>query len=126
MARITQQEQSAKPSVSFVRSVYSSLVFHSDKFDDQRKEAFSAILVALKLFLGEGDFHKYSDDHLFALFGKISCNSFTICDAELQPLGNERLYVHYKNQSKECQSAVQLVSQSASSSVNLLVCLSVH
>lgn len=87
MARITQQEQSAKPSVSSVRSVYSSLVFHSDKFDDQRKEAFSAILVALKLFLGEGDFHKYSDDHLFALFGKISCNSFTICDAELQPLG---------------------------------------
>lgn len=126
MARITQQEQSAKPSVSFVRSVYSSLVFHSDKFDDQRKEAFSAILVALKLFLGEGDFHKDSDDHLFALFGKISCNSFTICDAELQPLGNERLYVHYKNQSKECQSTVQLVSQSASSSVNLLVCLSVH
>ena len=89
MARITQQEQSAKQSasVSSVRSVYSSLVFHSDKFDDQRKEAFSAILVALKLFLGEGDFHKYSDDHLFALFGKISCNSFTICDAELQPLG---------------------------------------
>lgn len=84
MARIIQQEQSAKPSTS---SVYSSLVSHQDKFDDQRKEAFSAIIMVLKLFIGERDFQKHSGDELFVLFGKISCNSFTICDAEMQSLG---------------------------------------
>jgi len=65
----------------------SLLVSHQEQLDEQRKEAFSAILTVLLQFLGEKDFQTRSPSEWFELFGKISCNSFTICDAELQPLG---------------------------------------
>lgn len=84
MARIMQQKHSKSGDLS---SVYTTLVSHQEKFDDERKEAFSAILTVLMQFVGERDFLKSSTGELFHLFGKISCNSFTICDAELQPLG---------------------------------------
>lgn len=84
MARIMQQQQSQASKMS---SVYTSLVSHQKEFDDERKEAFSAIVTVLNQFVGERDFQENYSDGLFDLFGKISCNSFTICDAELQPLG---------------------------------------
>ncbi|KAJ7340411.1 SET and MYND domain-containing protein 3 [Desmophyllum pertusum] len=86
MARIIQQKQSGK-TWSINGPIYSALVSHQDKFDDQRKEAFSTILTVLEHFVGDRDFQKNSPVELFDLFGKISCNSFTICDAELQSLG---------------------------------------
>lgn len=82
MARIMQQQAGRKMS-----SVYTSLVSHQKDFDDEKKEAFSAIVTVLHQFVGERDFQKSCSDELFYLFGKISCNSFTICDTELQPLG---------------------------------------
>ena len=84
MARIIHQKHSKSDKTS---SIYTTLVSHQEEFDDQRKEAFSAILTVLEQFVGERDFDKNSTGELFDLFGKISCNSFTICDAELQPLG---------------------------------------
>lgn len=86
MARIIQQKQSGK-TWSINGPIYSALVSHQDKFDDRRKEAFSTILTVLEHFVGDRDFQKNSPVELFDLFGKISCNSFTICDAELQSLG---------------------------------------
>ncbi len=85
MARIMQQQHSKSNITS--SSVYTTLVSHQEEFDDHRREAFSAILTVLMQFVGERDFQKSSTGELFDLFGKISCNSFTICDAELQPLG---------------------------------------
>ena len=84
MAKIMQQQQSQADKMS---SVYTSLVSHRKEFDDERKDAFSAIVTVLHRFVGERDFQKSYSGELFDLFGKISCNSFTICDAELQPLG---------------------------------------
>jgi len=84
MARIMQQQQLQSGKMS---SIYTALVSHQKEFDDERKEAFSAIVTVLNQFVGERDFQKSSSGELFNLFGKISCNSFTICDAELQPLG---------------------------------------
>lgn len=84
MARIMQQQQLQSGKMS---SIYAALVSHQKEFDDERKEAFSAIVTVLNQFVGERDFQKSSSGELFNLFGKISCNSFTICDAELQPLG---------------------------------------
>lgn len=84
MARIIQQKHSKSDKTY---SIYTTLVSHQEEFDDQRKKAFSAILTVLEQFVGERDFEKNSTGELFDLFGKISCNSFSICDAELQPLG---------------------------------------
>ena len=84
MAKIMQQLQSQTGKMS---SIYTTLVSHQKEFDHERKEAFSAIVTVLNRFLSEKDFEKSSSGELFNLFGKISCNSFTICDAELQPLG---------------------------------------
>lgn len=84
MARIMQQQHSKSGKTS---SSYTALVSQEKEFDDQRKEAFSAFITVLNQFVGERDFQKSSSGELFNLFGKISSNSFTICDAELQPLG---------------------------------------
>lgn len=84
MARIMQQQQSQAGKMS---SIYTALASHQKEFDDERKEAFSAIMTVLNRFVGERDFQKSSSGEVFNIFGKISCNSFTICDAELQPLG---------------------------------------
>ena len=92
MARIMQQQQSQAGKMS---SIYTALVSHQKEFDDERKEAFSAIITVLKHFVGERDFQKSSSGELFDLFGKISCNSFTICDAELQPLGMYSIIQYY-------------------------------
>ena len=84
MARIMQQQQLQAGKMS---SIYRAFLSHQKEFDDERKEAFSAIVTVLQQFVGERDFKKSYSGELFNLFGKISCNSFTICDAELQPLG---------------------------------------
>jgi len=90
MAKIMQHQQ---------LQAYTALVSHQKEFDHERREALSAILTVLNRFLGEKDFQKTSSGELFNLFGKISCNSFTICDAELQPLGkysNTVMSEHHK------------------------------
>ena len=65
------------------------LVSHQEQLGESKKDAFSAVLTVLAQFVGEKEFQKTSPAELFELFGKISCNSFTVCDAELQPLGND-------------------------------------
>lgn len=86
MARIIQQKHSKYDQPP---SVYTTLVSHQGKLDEQRRETFSAILVVLRQFVGERHLQKSSTGELFDLFGKILCNSFTICDAELQSLGRQ-------------------------------------
>ena len=66
---------------------FESLVSHQDDFDDFRREEFSAILFVLQQFLGEEVAEQTSPAEIFELFGRISCNSFTICDVEMEPLG---------------------------------------
>ncbi|XP_068673902.1 histone-lysine N-methyltransferase SMYD3-like [Montipora foliosa] len=63
------------------------LVSHREQFGKAKKDVFSAILAVLVKFIGEKKFRETSPSELFELFGKICCNSFTICDNELQPLG---------------------------------------
>ena len=83
MARIMQKTQLGN---MFCNDL-TQLVSHREQLGTSRKDAFSAILTVLIQFVGEREFQKTSVAELFELFGKISCNSFTICDAELQPLG---------------------------------------
>lgn len=83
MARIMQKTQLDN---TFYNDL-TQLVSHREQLGASRKDAFSAILTVLIQFVGEREFQKTSVAELFELFGKISCNSFTICDAELQPLG---------------------------------------
>ena len=83
LARIIQKKQSDNTFCSDL----AQLVSHQEQLGEQRKDAFAAIRVVLEQFVGDKDFQKNSTAELFELFGKISCNSFTICDAELQSLG---------------------------------------
>lgn len=83
MARIMQKTQSENTFFSFLTQLFSN----QEQLGQDRKDAFSAILTVLLLFVGERDFPNRLPAELFELFAKISCNSFTICDAELQPLG---------------------------------------
>ena len=97
MARILQLEnaerKSARKSGSSSAAFQScstyldSLVSHHIKFEQKQREAFASICIVLKQFVGEQHFKSREAAALFQLFGKISCNSFTISDAELQPLG---------------------------------------
>ena len=72
-------------------SWFDSLVSHQNDFDDCRKEAFSSVLFVLQQYVGEKTAEGYSPAEIFEIFGRISCNSFTICDAEMQPLGETLL-----------------------------------
>ena len=83
LARIIQKKQSDNTFCSDL----AQLVSHQEQLGEQRKDAFAAIRVVLEQFVGDKDFQKNSTAELFELFGKISCNSFTICDAELLSLG---------------------------------------
>ena len=67
-----------------------NLVSHQDQLRQSKKDTFSAILAVLVKFLGQKKFQEISPPELFEIFGKITCNSFTICDSELQPLGKLR------------------------------------
>lgn len=69
------------------RSLLDELVSNTDKMSSARKEGFSAVIAALKLFLREDEMLNSSE--MFEIFGKISCNSFTICDGEMQPIGKK-------------------------------------
>ena len=88
MARIMQKTQLDN---TFSNDL-TQLVSHQEQLGASKTDAFSAISTVLIQFIGEREFQKTSLAELFELFGKISCNSFTICDAELQPLGKD-LYV---------------------------------
>ena len=63
---------------------------HRDQLRQSKKDTFSAILAVLVKFLGHKKFQEISPPELFEIFGKITCNSFTICDSELQSLGKLR------------------------------------
>ena len=68
-----------------IHSMFERLVSNKEKMSDSRKKGFVDVIAALKLFLGEDEIQNSSE--LFDIFGKISCNSFTISDGEMQPIG---------------------------------------
>lgn len=91
MARIMQKKHSDAALCKYL----SQLVSHHKQLGELRKDAFTTIITVLKHFVGGKDFQKFSTAELFELFGKISCNCFTICGAELQPLGEHILRTKY-------------------------------
>ena len=87
---VKQQAGGESDMVLEIESLLDSLVSNTDKMSGSRKEVFVTVLAALKLFVGENDIPDTSE--LFEIFGKISCNSFTICDAEMQSVGEKFIY----------------------------------
>ena len=91
MARIMQKKHSDAALCKYL----SQLVSHHEQLGELRRDAFTTIITVLKHFVGGKDFQKFSTAELFELFGKISCNCFTMCGAELQPLGEHILRTKY-------------------------------
>ncbi|EDO35500.1 predicted protein [Nematostella vectensis] len=62
---------------------YDSLVSNVEKIDSDAKEDFVSVLMVLNEYLGS----EISPPEGLELFSKISCNSFAICDGEMQAIG---------------------------------------
>ncbi|XP_069496525.1 histone-lysine N-methyltransferase SMYD3-like [Ambystoma mexicanum] len=68
----------------------SELQANITELNDEMREGFSQLVVMLQLYLKAeipSPLHLSADVNFFELFAKVACNTFSICNAEMQDLG---------------------------------------
>lgn len=66
---------------------YDNLVPNVNKIGEKRKEDFVSIVAVLGHFSGREFIMKFTASEIFELFAKVSCNSFSVCNGEMQSIG---------------------------------------
>lgn len=66
---------------------YDILVSNIDAIGEDRKQEFVAVMAVLGDYGGQEFINAYTSQEIFEMFGKVSCNSFSICDGEMQSIG---------------------------------------
>lgn len=66
---------------------YGKLVSNIDAIGEDRKKEFVAVMAVLGDYAGQDFIGSYTSQEIFEMFGKVSSNSFSICDGEMQSIG---------------------------------------